>query len=76
MAAITSPFSFRIIAPKPDLLKAENRAASKLSLKVDEGGGYQMSRKACPPCGGPISTEVVRNSSRNSAARLFNQPGL
>ena len=75
MTTITSPFSFQITTPKPELLRAENKATSKLSLKIEGGGGCQMSWEACSPCNGPISTEAVWNSSRNFVAWLFNQPG-
>lgn len=39
IAAITSLFSFWIIAPNPELFKFEKIAASKFNLKIDAGGG-------------------------------------
>ena len=47
IAAITSSFSFRIIAPKPEHFSLAKTTASKFNLKIDVGGCCHTITLAC-----------------------------
>ena len=73
-AAITSTCSFRITAPKPELLLSLKMVASKFNLTSDWGGERHTFPIDC--LGGTDGCSYAcLNSSKYSAARLFNHPG-
>ena len=71
IVAMTSPLSFRITTPYPDLSKPEKIVASKFNLYTVDDGGCQTSPLCCFRVRTAKWTWACLNSSAYSFALLF-----